>query len=92
MRICWVLSNLLLTVFLKLLFIVATFRTWCIKHYLVPPRLLSCDPQEEVCLCVCVCVRACVRACTPSEVFGVAIIMCPKIDFMPAIEGADEAD
>ena len=44
------------------------------------PRLLSCDPEED--LRFSVCVRAHVRACTPSEVFGVAIIMCPKIDFM----------
>ena len=50
----------------------------------MPPRLLSCDPEEFVCVCVCVCVRARVhvRACTPSEVFGVVIIMCPEIDFM----------
>ena len=54
------------------------------------PRLLSCDPEEELCVCVCVCVCVCtrararvhVRACTPSEVFGVVIIMCPEIDFM----------
>lgn len=43
---------------------------------------ITCDPEEELRFSVCVCARAHVRACTPSEVFGVAIIMCPKIDFM----------
>lgn len=41
---------------------------------------ITCDPKRNY-ASVCVCARAC--ACMHAqEVFGVAIIMCPKIDFM----------